>query len=246
MATLILAIETVGEQWDGLDDQTRAELLRWIERSARNQAERIVLRQEVVEGLGFSPFTGRIASLCVYDRERAEGVVYFDTQEARPDVREGVLTYKARSEAALLTDFWDGVRQYDTVVTFGGRTFALPFLLHRSVACGVVPTVDLLRKRYLTQQTPPYHIDLQDELSFYSALARRPSLQMVCRAYGITYAGGEVAAENIATMVQAGKLEAVAAQNARDLMATAAVYEKWLQYLAPRDFIQNIDFYYNL
>lgn len=242
MATIILAIETVGEQWDGLDDLTQGALLHWIERSARSQAERIVLRQEVVEGLGFSPFTGRIVSLGVHDRERGEGVVYFDNQDATLAVRDGVMTYKVRSEAALLADFWDGVRHYDTVVTFGGRAFALPFLLHRSVACGVVPTVDLLRKRYLTQQTPPYHIDLRDELSFYGALGRRPSLPVVCRAYGIAYAGGEVVDGSIATLVQAGKFEAVAAQNARNLAATVAVYEKWLQYLAPRDFIQNINF----
>lgn len=242
MATLILALETVGERWDGLDEETKAELLRWVERSARNQAERIVLRSEMINGLGRSPFTGRIVSLGIYDRERGEGVVYFDTTAETDDVREDGVTYKARSEAAILADFWDGVRHYDTVVTFGGRAFALPFLLHRSVVCGVTPTVDLLRKRYLTQQTPPYHIDLQDELSWYGTLSRRPSLHLVCRAYGLDSPQGKVGGDAVAALYQAGRCRDVAEYNACYVRAILSVYEKWLQYLAPRDFIQNIDF----
>lgn len=242
MATLILDIKTVGESWDELDTTTKAHLMRWVDRTARSQAERQLLRDELLEGLGLSPFTGHLVTVGVYDRARGEGVVYAVTTDPVPTPLTGRFAYKVATEAAALCDFWDGVRQYDTVVTFGGRTFALPFLLHRSVACGVAPTVDLLRKRYLTQQSPPYHVDLQDEISFYGALTRRPSLHMVCRSYGIEHPGGEVSDGLATAQVPAGNPGAVAAQATRDVTAIAALYETWLQYLAPRDFIQHIDF----
>ncbi len=242
MATLILDIKTVGESWDELPESTRTYLLRWVERTARGQAELFTLRDEVMEGLGLSPFTGRMVSLGIFDRQRKEGVVYVAAGTEVTVEPIGTITTKVRSEAVILTDFWDGVRQYDTVVTWNGRTFALPFLLHRSVAAGVMPTVDLLRKRYLHQQTPPYHIDLQDELSWYGALGKRPSLAMVCRTYGIPYPDGMAMHDRVKALVMSGKWNDLVRSSANDVLATAAVYEKWLQYLAPRNFIQNIDF----
>ncbi len=242
MATLILDLKTVGESWDELDTTTKAHLLRWVDRTARSQAERQTLRDEMMEGLSLSPFTGRIVSLSIFDRERKEGVVYAAAGTEVAMEKVGTITTKVRTEAAIRTDFWDGVRQYDTVVTWNGRTFALPFLLHRSVASGVVPTADLLHKRYLHQQTPPYHIDLQDELSWYGALGKRPSLPMVCRTYGIPYPDGIVTHDEVRSLVLAGKWNELVRSSANDVLATVAVYEKWLQYLAPRDLIQNIDF----
>jgi DNA polymerase elongation subunit (family B) len=243
MATLILDIETVGFPWSALDEVTKEQLLRWVTRSARSDEERVVRQGEIIDGLGFSPFTGIIVALGVYDRERGEGVVYYHDAAATDMVtRQADITYKVASEAALLAAFWDGVRSYDTVVTFNGRAFDVPFILHRSVIHGVTPTIDLLRKRYLVQQAPPYHIDLHDELSFYGALTRRPSLHLVCHAYGIDSPKGEVGGDAVATLYQAGRCKEIAEYNAGDLRATLAVYEKWLQYLAPRDFVQSIDF----
>jgi len=240
MATLILDIKTAGEPWDTLDEATKAYLMRSVNRTARGQAERQLVRDQIKDDLSFSPFTGSLVALSVYDRDRAEGVVYTaGGGTVVPESLDGI-GHKVCSETVMLTDLWDGIRRYDTVVTFAGRSFVLPFLLHRSVACGVVPTSDLLRKRYLRQQQPPYHIDLQDELSFYGGLTRRPALHLVCRAYGIAHEAE--AEEAVTALVKAGKWGDLARLSARDLRATTGVYEKWLQYLAPRDLVQKIDF----
>jgi hypothetical protein len=240
MATLVLTIKTTGEAWDSLSVATQAHLLASAERGTRRQAERQLWRDVVKESLGHSPFTGSLVGLGVFDRERGVGVVHTGIGSVMANVGTPGVTHKVCTETKMLTDFWDGVRQYDTVVTFGGRSFVIPFLLQRSVICGVAPTVELLGKRLLRQQQPPYHIDLQDELSFYGALYPRPSLHLVSRAYGIASEAG--LEQSLSVPIGAGDVDILVHELARDLVATAAVYEKWLEYLAPRDFVQNIDF----
>ena len=232
MATLVFDIETVGERWDELDELTQQTLTRWIDRTARTEEERTARMQDVKEGLGFSPLTGSVVSVAVYDVEREQGAVYYSAGTEVVDERRAAFVYKVRSEAALLRDFWDGARSYDTFVTFNGRAFDVPFLLHRSVVHGVVPTCDLMRRRYLSQQRPPYHIDLQDELTFYGAMYRRPSLHLFCRAYGIeSPKTEEVSGDAVAELYQQGRYKEIAEYNVADVVATTELYRRWDTYL---------------
>jgi 3'-5' exonuclease len=235
MSTLIVDIETVGEAWDDLDETTQTVLTRWIDTLAISDEERLVRMQELQDGLGFSPLTGSIVALGVYDLERMQGTVYYvSPHEPDADEVDGVFTYRIRSEADMLAAFWEGVQQYGVIVTFNGRAFDVPFLMHRSVIHDIAPTVDLLRYRYLTQQHAPYHVDVQDQLTFYGAMSKRPSLHLFCRAYGITSpkAGG-VSGDDVAELFASGQCLEIAHYNARDLLATAALYERWQTYLAP-------------
>ena len=164
---------------------TQDGLTRWLQQTASDTTEYEAKLADIKAGLGFSPLTGYIVALGVYDLERKQGTVYYQSDELGGDERVGVFTYRPRSEAAMLEEFWEGVAGYETIVTFNGRSFDIPFLLHRSVVCQVVPTIDLMRYRYLTQQVVPYHVDLADQLTFYGAMQKRPSLHLFCRSYGI-------------------------------------------------------------
>ncbi len=233
MGTLIVDIETVGEEWSTLDDVTKHTLTSWIRKTSSDAAEYEARLVDIEQGLGFSPLTGYVVALGVYDLERKQGTVYYQNNGPDTDEQIGAFWYRARSEAAMLREFWEGVASYETVVTFNGRMFDIPFLLHRSVASGVVPTVDLMRYRYLTQQIPPYHIDLQDQLTFYGAMGKRPSLHLFCRAYGIESPKSHgVAGDDVAALFHEAKYQDIALYNAQDLLATALLYEKWRTYLA--------------
>jgi uncharacterized protein YprB with RNaseH-like and TPR domain len=246
MSTLIIDIETVGETWDALDTVTQEVLTRWLRQSASDTTEYDVKLAELKAGLGFSPLTGCIVALGVYDLERKQGTVYYQGEDAEEDERVGAFWYRPRNEATMLEEFWDGVQQYEIVVTFNGRMFDVPFLLHRSIAYSVVPTVDLMRYRYLTQQVAPYHVDLQDQLTFYGAMAKRPSLHLFCRAYGIESPKSHgVAGDDVAGLYTAKRFRDIAVYNSHDLLATALLYDKWRIYLAPGQFrkqAEEIDF----
>jgi len=230
MATLIFDIETVGEEWSALDETTKHVLTRWVERTSRTEDERERLTVDIRDGLGFSPLTGSIVALGLYDLERDKGVVYYVGEGEDEEDAETGFFYRARTETELLRDFWEGARHYDTFVTFNGRAFDAPFLYHRSVACGVAPTKDLLEGRYPYQQKSCRHVDLQDELTFYGAMNKRPSLHLFCRAYGIKSPKVEVSGDDVAELFRQKKFRDIVRYNAQDVIATKELYERWLAY----------------
>lgn len=237
MATLVFDIETIGEDWDALDAVTQESLLRWVRRTARTETEVAAGTADVKSNLRFSPVTGRIVAVGLYDKERAAGVVYY-VGETFDDTDETTgFRLKGRTEAELLKDFWEGAHDYDTFVSFNGRRFDVPFLLHRSVVAGVKPTVELMGSRYLQPQQAIRHVDLQDQLTFYGAMQRQPSLHLFCRSYGITSPKQEMGGDDVAELFQQKQFRDIARYNARDVIATDALYEKWLSYLAPTWFL---------
>lgn len=242
MRTLIFDIETVGEEWNDLDDITQKGLSRWIERSVKNVDERTLQLKDLREGLGFSPLTGHIIAIGVYDLERAQGAVYYVGNGIEPDEEVGDFIYKQRTEAQMLSEFWEGALEYDTFVTFNGRAFDVPFIIHRGIVHRIKPTRELMKYRYLGQQSEPFHIDLLDELTWYGAMVRRPSLHLFCRAYGIASPKDDgVAGDDVATLFKQKKFYNIAQYNVRDVVATKQLYELWLKNLAPASFLNSLD-----
>jgi uncharacterized protein YprB with RNaseH-like and TPR domain len=235
MSTLIFDIETVGEPWDSFDETTQTSLTRWIDRAAHSSEAREVELRDLKEGLGFSPLTGHIVAIGLYDVERAQGVVFYDTEGKEAAEHEaGEYVLKPRTEAAMLRDFWEGAKLYDTFVTFNGRGFDVPFILLRSLVLGITPTRDLMEGRYLSQQRETRHIDLQDQLSFYGALPRKHSLHLFCRACGIESPKQDISGDDVAALFATGKYQNIARYNAQDVRATTELYERWRATIAPR------------
>jgi hypothetical protein len=233
MSTLIFDIETVGESsstLDGVNKQTPS-------RPGIHGAHSDAYTADVHGGLGLSPLTGSIVAIGLYDVERKQGAVYYVGDGSEADVSEGAYILKQRSERSMLEDFWEGAKSYDTFVTFNGRAFDVPFMLHRSVVHEVMPTCDLMERRYLHQQKRVYHVDLLDQLTFYGALFRRPSLHVMCKAYGIASPNSEGECnDDVATRYQNKQFREIARYNARIVEATTLLYEKWLLYLAPESY----------
>lgn len=237
MSTLVFDIETIGEEWEALDDTTRHMLSRWVDRTAKSDEEHQAEMKDFKEGLGFSPLTGSVVAIGLYDLERAQGAVYYITNRREEEYVVGEYTLKPRGEKEMLEAFWEGAQMYDTFVTFNGRGFDVPFLMLRSAIHAIRPSCDLMDGRYLYQQKRVRHIDLQDQLTFYGAVMRRPSLHVFCRAFGIqSPKAAGVTGDDVAGLFKAGEFRTIAEYNVRDVVATAELYKKWLHYLAPTAF----------
>lgn len=242
MRTLVFDIETIGEEWDGIDETTQHMLSRWIDRTAKTEEEREAAIADLADGLGFSPLTGSIVAIGLYDLEAEKGVVYYQRNDGKEpgDLSEGSVLLKVRDEKDMLADFWTGAKAYDTFVTFNGRGFDVPFLMLRSAVHGVLPTCNLMDGRYLYQQKYKKHIDLADQLCFYGAILKKPPLHLYCRAFGIeSPKAAGVTGDDVAALFREKKCEDIARYNVRDIIATAELYKKWLKYLSPsalRDF----------
>jgi 3'-5' exonuclease len=243
MATLIFDIKTVGEKWEHFDSVTKHTLTHYIERVAKAESEKELLLQEIKANLGFSPLTGTLVAIGVYDVERQQGAVYYTGQGTEVDEEVAGYIFKQRSEQEMLEEFFEGARSYDTFVSFNGRSFSLPFLLHRAVVRGVQPLPELLEKRYLSQQRNIIHIDLLDQLTFYGAMNRRPSLHLFCRAYGIVSPKQAEESENsVEELFSQKKFREVALVSSREVTAISELYDKWCTYLAPTTFLNSADY----
>lgn len=229
MHTLALDIETIGEDWSVLDDAAKESLTRWAKRTAKTEDEYQAELADIQEGLGFSPLTGQIVALGLYDVERDRGVVYFEAPgETNREFEEDGVRYKISTEREMLEQFWNGAKEYDTFVTFNGRSFDLPFMLIRGMVHRIRPSKDLMSNRYLGSQRGAAHVDLLDQLSFYGAVRRAGTLHLYCRAFGIESPKVDgVSGDDVAALFKNKEYETIARYNVRDIKATAELYRRW-------------------
>ncbi|OIP60237.1 MAG: 3'-5' exonuclease [Candidatus Moranbacteria bacterium CG_4_10_14_3_um_filter_45_9] len=233
--TLIFDIETVGEDFDTLDETSQDVLTRWIKRESEGSGDSASALADVKNGMGFSPLTGQIVAVGIYDGEREKGAVYFQSSPTKEEksFEENGYRFTVMNEKEMLQKLWDIAEKYDTFVTFNGRQFDVPFLMVRSAVHGIRPSKNLLANRYLNvQPSNARHIDLFDQLTFYGALRRKGGLHLWCRAFGIESPKAQgVDGNDVKALFENGKSTDIARYNARDLRATYELYMKYQQFL---------------
>ena len=138
-------------------------------------------------------------------------------------------------EAEMLTAFWDVARHYESVVTFNGRGFDVPFIYLRSALLNVpISRKDWLGYRF---QTEP-HCDLAEQLTFYcvsgrDGAARRFNLDFYCKAFGIESPKAQgVSGMDVGNLLAAGGFREIAEYWVRDVQATVELYRIWKERLA--------------
>lgn len=232
---LIFDIETVGQDFESLDKVTKANLTRWIKRQAgADKGKYNALLTDLKEGLGFSPLTGEIVVIGVLDTEKNKGVVYFQAPNVEmEEYKDGSFTFKPRTEAEMIQDFWQGASSYKTLVSFNGRSFDVPFILLRGAKHKIKPTINLMTNRYLRfQHSSVKHIDLFDQLSFYGAVRRRGNLHLYCQALGIkSPKASGITGDDVGELFKNKKYQEIAEYNSWDLVATEELYARWQEYI---------------
>ena len=234
MKKMVLDIETVGEDFDRMDETTREIVTRWTRKEAQSEKELKVALEELKSGMGFSPLTGEIAVIGTLDCDENKGAVYYQAPgEKLEDFNEDGLVFRAMSEKEMLLKFWEIATHYGEFVTFNGRGFDVPFMVIRSAIHDIRPTKDLMSNRYLgSQRQAARHIDLQDQLSFYGSVRRKGNLHLWARAFGIKSPKAEgVSGDMVTPMFRAKKYADIARYNAGDLRATKELYHYWDKYI---------------
>ncbi len=230
MSKLVIDIETVGEDYDSLDEKTQEVLTRWIKRESANEQDYENALTELKDGLGFSPLTGQIVAIGVLDVEKNKGAVYYQApnQEIIESEENGI-KFKVVSEEEMLKKFWEGAKSYNEVITFNGRAFDVPFIMVRSAIYKIRPSVNLMPPRYSSNSC---HIDLADQLTFYGSVRRRGSLHLWCRALGIKSPKADgIQGDDVGRLFKEGKFLDIAKYNVGDLYATRDLYHYWNDYL---------------
>ena len=230
MPKLIFDIETIGEDFDFLDEDTKKSLTRWLKREAYSEEDYQAKMIEVKNGLGFSPLTGEIVALGVLDVDSDKGVVYYQAPgEKAEEIEKDGIKYKLTTEKEMLEKFWQGADKYTEFISFNGRTFDVPYMFIRSMVHGLRPSKDLMSNRYVnSQKCHSLHIDLMDQLSFYGAMQRRGNLHLYCRALGIKSPKAEgITGDDVSKLYKNKEYKKIAEYNSWDLRATRELYLKW-------------------
>jgi len=236
MATLVFDIETTSQPVENFDEIQQEYLFRdafKIDDPAAREAK----QSDIARQFSLWPLTGKVVCIAMLNAETARGKVLFiaDDFEMESDEPGPVEFVACMDEAELLTAFWEVARHYDSIVTFNGRGFDVPFIYLRSAILNVpVSRKDWLGYRF---QTDP-HCDLAEQLTFYGVsgregAARRFNLDFYCKVFGIeSPKAGGVTGMDINNLVAAGCFRQIAEYCLRDVKATALLYQIWRERLA--------------
>jgi predicted PolB exonuclease-like 3'-5' exonuclease len=139
----------------------------------------------------------------------------------------------------MLQHFWTYLQQQQEqsrlhFVTFNGRGFDMPFLMLRSAALRVRPSVNLMSGTRFNYRDN--HTDLLDELTFFApqqnGATRRFNLDFYTKSFGISSPKSEgVDGSKVAKMYEAREYVAIAEYCMRDIEATWELYRFWRELL---------------
>jgi hypothetical protein len=220
MPRLIFDIETVGKDFESLDQTTQEYLLRY----AGTEDE----KDEVKDRLSFFPQTAEIVTIGLFDPDAERGFAFFQTtgQPLLP-FEEDSVRYETGTEKEIIEKFWNIMKTCSQFITFNGRGFDCPFILIRSAVHKIKPTRDLMPNRYNIA-----HLDLLDQLTFYGASRRRFSLDMWCRTFGIKSPKEDgITGYEVKDLYKSGRHIDIAKYCVGDLRATKELLSYWEKYI---------------
>ncbi|MGD0351810.1 MAG: 3'-5' exonuclease [Verrucomicrobiota bacterium] len=235
MATLIFDIETSALPLDNFDEAQQEYLFREAEKIAPGP-EREAKRAEIRQQFNLWPFTAQVVCIAMLNAETQRGQVLFTAEDFEEGDEAGPVEFMpCADEVELLTAFWEVAKHYDSVVTFNGRGFDVPFIYLRSALLNVlISKKNWLGYRYATEP----HCDLAEQFTFYGVsgrdgAARRFNLDFYCKAFGIESPKSHgVTGMDVNTLMAGGKYREIAEYCLRDVRATVELYRIWKERLA--------------
>jgi hypothetical protein len=113
-----------------------------------------------------------------------------------------------------------------SLVTYSGRNFDLPVLIHRSIKHGVSEGRSILNKAVREHRfNPQKHFDLLDTVTFFGASSRWP-MATYAIGYGHKSPKDDMDGSQVGTAVAGGRILDVVRYCAGDVIATAQIYRR--------------------
>jgi len=235
MPRLVFDIETSAVGLEHFDDVQQEYLFREAERQP-TEDDKARKRAEISQQFSLWPFTAQVVCIAMINADSAKGqVLYqsddFDEETLESADTEGSVEFAPQvDEVELLTAFWDVAKRYDSIVTFNGRGFDVPFLYLRSALLNVpITRKDWLGYRY---QTEP-HCDLAEQFTFYNVsgregAARKFNLDFYCKAFGIPSPKAMgISGMDVGSLLAEGRHRDIAEYCLRDVVATVELHKVW-------------------
>jgi 3'-5' exonuclease len=238
MAKLVFDIETTALPLEKFDEGQLeylfrdAELMPDLERKEARRAE-------IHRFFSLWPFTGQVVCIAMSNIDSFRSKILYLAGagvESSGSQSIGAAEFVAcQEESELLNEFWEAAVRYESIITFNGRTFDVPFIYLRSALLDVrISRKDWLGYRF---QTEP-HCDLLEQLTFYNVsgregAARRFNLDFYCKAFGIPSPKSHgITGMDVGRLMAEGRAREVAEYCLGDVLATVELYKIWKERLS--------------
>ncbi len=133
-----------------------------------------------------------------------------------------------KDETELLTRFWTMIEKVhpDTIITFNGYNFDIPFIITRSHIKGVRPTMGINQTRWKMDNSN--HFDCMQLLSANQTFLN-VALDIACRVFEIPIPDGRFYGEEVPKLYDSGDLDAIKKHCRQDLELTEQLYLKLMR-----------------
>jgi DNA polymerase elongation subunit (family B) len=238
---LVFDIETCPLDWDTFSDSQKEYWLRGTKDDDEIQ-NRMFMRS-------LTPLTGQVLCIALMvveydsDNNRFEivkrGVLANNPDRSTEEITDEMLVNDVKmqlsTEKKMLEDFWKILVHYNwpTLISFNGRMFDAPFLMMRSAVHHIRPPYNLMAG---TKFNYPNHIDLIDELTFYSPVlygaTKKFNFDFYAHSFGITSPKAQgVNGALVPEMYAEGRIKEISEYCMRDVVATYELFLFWNEYL---------------
>jgi DNA polymerase elongation subunit (family B) len=212
MSILVLDVETVG----ATTKDTAAAIAEMAEAKGQDPAAFAAL----------CPPLARVVCVALLNLSTGVHRVYLDgeafSEPAGPTGEPG--HFMCDSEAQILSQVSLYITNCIRIVTFNGRSFDLPVLVHRSLAKGVTASSKLLQAAKEYRFKPNLHIDLREAATFFGA-SNTGSLRAFCLGYGLGDPKANGNGKDVASLVEAKDHRTLGRYCLSDVRFTAKLYE---------------------
>jgi len=220
MSKIVIDIETIGVDFDSLDEKSQEYFLKYSE----NEKE----KEDVKQRMALYPFTGEIVAIGMLNPDTNKGsMLYQNGQGEKENFEENGIVFKTGTEEEILKEFWNSVKNYNQVITFNGRGFDAPYLHLRSALFKIIPSKNLMPYRYDYK----IHCDLLEQLTYYGAV-RKFTLDFYAKSFGFeSPKESGVNGSEVGDLYKKGEYKKIARYCVGDVIATKKLYEYWDKYL---------------
>jgi DNA polymerase elongation subunit (family B) len=168
------------------------------------------------------PPMARIVCVGLLHLESGRSVAYLDGS-----LFPGITTL-ASDEKGVLACVNGVLSKATRIVTFSGRTFDLPVLVHRMVALGVAPCSRLVAAAKEYRYRPNAHVDIAELFTFFGATSKYP-LRAYCLGHGVEDPKADGDGAEVAGFIERGDSEGLSRYCLGDVNATAELYRRWTE-----------------
>jgi DNA polymerase elongation subunit (family B) len=213
--TLVFDIETVGKDFEELNEKEQKYLLENLEADEKD-------REKAKTKTALYSIFGMVCAIGCYNPDSSKGIVLAISDKEIKSVIDNFEYKIFENESELLKAFWEIIKKYEIFVSYNGETFDFPYLLIRS-------GINRIRVPIEIKRFGENFVDLMFKIRQNHSF----KLEFLCTAFGIDNPKVDgIHGGDVGELFRDKKFQEIADYVAKDAKATGELYQIWKEYMS--------------